>query len=33
MNVPWWTDGNREVYLMADEGVPLDELEYFSWEK
>jgi hypothetical protein len=32
MNAPWWTDGNREVYLFADEPVFLDEIEFFSWE-
>ena len=33
MNAPWWTDGNREVYLMTDGRVPLEKLDYFSWEK
>jgi hypothetical protein len=33
MNAPWWTDGNREVYLMTEGRVPLEKLDYFSWEK
>jgi len=33
MNAPWWTDGNREVYLLTDGRVPLEKLEYFSWKK
>ncbi|MBW1686694.1 MAG: LssY C-terminal domain-containing protein [Deltaproteobacteria bacterium] len=33
MNAPWWTDGNREVYLMTEDRVPLEKLDYFSWDK
>ena len=26
-------DGNREVYLLSAEPVPLEKLDYFSWEE
>jgi hypothetical protein len=32
MNAPWWTDGMREVYLLTAEHVPLEQLEFFSWD-
>ncbi len=32
MNAPWWTDGRREVLLLAEEPVPLEELDFFDWE-
>ena len=32
MNAPWWTDGMREVYLLTADRVPLEQLEFFSWD-
>jgi len=29
---PWWTDGNRVVFLFQEQPVTLPELEFFSWE-
>jgi hypothetical protein len=31
MLAPWWTDGNREVYLLSDEPAPLDQIRFFDW--
>ena len=33
MNAPWWTDGMRDVYLLSEEPVPLEELDFFGWEE
>lgn len=33
MFAPWWTDGYREVYELAEEGtrVPLEQIHFFPW--
>jgi hypothetical protein len=31
MVVPWWTDGNRDVYLLSEERIPLEQIEFFKW--
>ena len=31
MYAPWYTDGERDVYELADELVELDELQFFDW--
>jgi hypothetical protein len=31
MTVPWWTDGNRDVYLLSEERIPLEQIEFFKW--
>jgi len=33
MFAPWWTDGRREVYLLSADPVPLDEIEFFGWQR
>ena len=32
MYASWWTEGNREVYLLSEEPVPLTELRFLPWE-
>jgi hypothetical protein len=30
---PYWTDGLRVVFVMTENQTPIDELEFFDWER
>ena len=32
MNAPYWTDGGRVVFLLSNESVPLEDIDFFDWE-